>query len=400
MKLITATAAAFVLVLAAPLAMFFPVFGQTGRAIFTRWATSLLGSVVAKLIYSALLGIVLLGSTILGTAIGGSSAPLGLVAVMAFWWAVFLSRDKYLAVFQIDPVAEHDTSPYRMLAGGYLGYRVAKAASGAVGNIRSEHRERAQHRTERETRRRREGAERGLDRQAHERLDVATANATERQSVRERNEREARSLREDREVQALREDPGSLSEEARQSAGAKQVRLTELDRRLQETSTQARADRRLVERVRSNEAAGIPAHGKAELEGAREAIRREASLPLDAPEHRWRAQAAGRDPDTPEGREAIATGVAEARSASEEISAARLEQVDVHRPVRSAGDQRRPTSALRRERRGGEEAREPRPIDVDPARPPGGEPRGADDAQAPAIPRSRRRSRVRDWLSR
>ncbi|MBS1884739.1 MAG: hypothetical protein JSS97_17460, partial [Actinobacteria bacterium] len=214
MKLVTATAAAFVLVLAAPLAMFFPVFGQTGRAIFTRWATSLLGAVVAKLIYSALLGIVLLGSTILGTAIGGSSAPLGLVAVMAFWWAVFLSRDRYLAVFQIDPIGERGTGLYRTLAGGYLGYRVARAASGAVGNIRAEHRARSVQRSERETRRRQEGAERGLDRQAQERLDVATANATERQGARERTEREARSLREDREVQALREDPGSLSEEA------------------------------------------------------------------------------------------------------------------------------------------------------------------------------------------
>ncbi|HVX33963.1 MAG TPA: MAP7 domain-containing protein, partial [Solirubrobacterales bacterium] len=243
MKLVIATAAAFVLVLAAPLAMFFPVFGQTGRAIFTRWATSLLGSAVAKLIYSGLLGIVLLGSTILGTAIGGSSPTLGLVAVMAFWWAVFLSRDRYLAVFQIDPVAEHDTGPYRMLAGGYLGYRVAKAASGAVGNLRSEHRESSRHRSERETRRRQEGAERSLERQAHERLDVATQSAGERQTAREHSEREARSLREDGEVRALRDDPGSLSEEARESATAKQERLGEIERRLEATSTQARADR-------------------------------------------------------------------------------------------------------------------------------------------------------------
>ncbi|MBS1895431.1 MAG: hypothetical protein JST59_29375 [Actinobacteria bacterium] len=400
MKLVTATAAAFVLVLAAPLAMFFPVFGQTGRAIFTRWATSLLGSVVAKLIYSSLLGIVLLGSTILGSAIGGSSAPLGLVAVMAFWWAVFLSRDKYLAVFQIDPIGDRGTGLYRTLAGGYLGYRVAKAASGAVGNIRSEHRARSVQRSERETRRRQEGAERGLDRQAHERLDVATANAGERLDARERSEREARSLREDHEVRALRDDPGSLSEEAHRSASAKQVRLSELQRRLEETAPQARADRRLVDHVRANEAAGLPAHGKAELQGAREAIQREAHLPLDAPEHRWRAQAAGRDPATPEGRDAIAAGVAEARSASGELAAARLEQVDLHRPVRTRGDQRRPTSGLRRQRAPGEAAGDRRQGAEIPDRPPSGEWRPAEDPEEPGVPRPRRRSRVRDWLSR
>lgn len=399
MKLVTATAAAFVLVLAAPLAMFFPVFGQTGRAIFTRWATSLLGSVVAKLIYSGLLGIVLLGSTILGTSVGGSSPTLGLVAVMAFWWAVFLSRDKYLAVFQIDPIGERGSGLYRTLAGGYLGYRVARAASGAVGNIRAEHRERSVQRSERETRRRQESAERGLDRQAHERLEVATTNATERQDERARSEREARSLREDSEVQALRTDPASLSEEQRRSATSKQERLSRLERRLEETSTQSRADRRLVDHVRANEAAGLPPHGKAELQGAREAIRREAKLPPEAPEHRWRAQAAGHDPASPEGREAIAAGVAEARSAAGDLSAARLEQVDLHRPVRSRGDQRRPAGGLRRERPPGETRERAAGEDGGDRRSAAGEDRGR-GPQEPEIPRARRRSRVRDWLSR
>jgi hypothetical protein len=379
MKLVMATASAFVLVLATPLAMFFPVFGQTGRTIFTRWATSLIGAVVAKLIYSGLLGIVLLGSSVIGRAIGASSPTLGLVAVMAFWWAVFLSRDKYLAVFQIDPINDRGAGLYRTLAGGYLGYRVAKAASSAVGNFRAERRERARHQHDQESHQRRKGADRNLDAQAHQRLDVATANASSRQSSRAEQESEARSLREDPDVQSLRQDPSSLSEEARQGAATKTARLKELQRHLQASQPQAQADRRLLNRVRANESAGVPPHGKDEIQGAREAIRCEAALPVDAPEHRWRAQAAGKDPTTPEGREAIGASLATTRSAVGAISTERLDQVDLHRPRPSHGDQRRPTSGLRRDVR-----RSPS------AQPPG----------SPATPRAQRRRRMRDWLSR
>jgi hypothetical protein len=379
MKLVMATASAFVLVLATPLAMFFPVFGQTGRTIFTRWATSLIGAVVAKLIYSGLLGVILLGSSVIGSAIGASSPTLGLVAVMAFWWAVFLSRDKYLAVFQIDPVNDRGAGLYRTLAGGYLGYRVAKAATSAVGNFRAERRERARQHRDEEARVRRRGAEHNLDAQAHQRLDVASANATKRESARSDQEREARALREDPDVQALRQDPSSLPEEARQSAATKTARLKELQRHLQASRPQAQADRRLLNRVRANEAAGLPPYGKADVQGAREAIRREASLPIDAPEHRWRAQAAGKDPASPEGREAIAASLATTRSSVGTMSSERLEQVDLHRSRSSHGDQRRPTSGLRREQPKAPSAGVPGPQHT---------------------PRPQRRRRVRNWLSR
>lgn len=376
MKLVMATASAFVLVLSAPLAMFFPVFGQTGRAIFTRWATSLIGAIVAKLIYSGLLGVVLLGSSVIGQAIGHSSPTLGLVAVMAFWWAVFLSRDKYLAVFQIDPQGDRGGGLYRTLAGGYLGYRVAKAAKSAVGNFRAERQERSRQRLAEQAQARGKAADRDLDEQAHQRLDVATAEATSREQTRSGNERQARALREDPEVQQLHQDPASLAEPARQSAAAKAARLKTLQGELRASRPQSQADRRLLNRVRANEAAGLPPHGRAEVQGAREAIRREASLPIDAPEHRWRAKAEGKDPLSPEGREAIAESLAATRSAAGATSRERLDQVDLHRTRPGRGDQRRPTSGLRREER----------------KPP--------PSKASAGPRPRRRRRVRDWLSR
>ncbi len=381
MKLVMATASSLVLVLATPLAMFLPVFGQAGRNAFTKWLTALLGAIVAKLVFSGLLGIVLLGSTVIGSAIGRSSPTLGLIAVMAFWWAVFLSRDRYLALFQVDPAGDRGAAGlYRALAGGYLGYRIARGAAGAVGNFREERRDRRRHHQDEEARRRQKGASDQLNGQAHQRLDVARANAESREGSRSAMDREIGDLRADPEVKSLREDPSSLDEPTRHSAATKAARLQELQRELQGSRPQAQADRRLLNRVRANEAAGLPVHGKAEIQGAREAIRREANLPVDAPEHRWRAQAAGNDPSSPEGRHAIAESLAATHSAVGAMSADRIEQVDIHRPRRSGGDQRRPSSGLGRK---------------------GGRGPSADDHGGQSSgSRPKRRSRARDWISR
>ena len=387
MKLVMATASAFILVLATPLAMFFPVFGRAGRAVFVKWATALLGAVVAKLIFSGLLGIVLLGSSVIGSSIGRSSPTLGLIATMAFWWAAFLSREKYLAVLQVNPVADQGMGVYRALAGGYLGYRVAKAAKGAIGSFREERSARSQRRrteesrTQAETRRKR--AEQRLDGQAHQRLDAETSEARSRESSRSATEREAQVLREDPDVRALRQDPERVPESARAPAQAKAARLSQLQKRLGASQAQSRSDRRLLERVRANEAAGLPRHGAAEIKEAKEAIRREASLPDDAREHRWRARAAGHEPESPEGREAIAQSLSTTREAIGTSAPERLEQVDLHRRRGSGGDQRRPESGLRR-----------------PARPPSG--KGSKDGtqKQPERPPAERRSRVRKWLSR
>jgi hypothetical protein len=63
------------------------------------------------------------------------------------------------------------------------------------------------------------------------------------------------------------------------------------------------------------------------------------------------------------------------------MSSERIEQVDLHRPRRSGGDQRRPTSGLRRN---------------EPQRAP------STNVGAEEAPRAKpqRRTRVRDWLSR
>ena len=60
-RLFTQAAIAFVLLLAAPFALFFPLLGDSGRRAFKTWGLTLLGALAAKVIYAAFLSLVLLG---------------------------------------------------------------------------------------------------------------------------------------------------------------------------------------------------------------------------------------------------------------------------------------------------------------------------------------------------
>ena len=74
-RLFTQAAIAFVLLLAAPFALFFPLLGDSGRRAFKTWGVTLLGAVVAKVVYGAFLSLVLLAAAILG-ATGGATGFL------------------------------------------------------------------------------------------------------------------------------------------------------------------------------------------------------------------------------------------------------------------------------------------------------------------------------------
>jgi hypothetical protein len=81
--------------LLAPAAVVAPALGDGGRAAFRGWAARLLGAVMAKLIYSFLLGVVLLMQQILMslTALGWWTQWL-LVTVL--WWGAFRHRHQVL----------------------------------------------------------------------------------------------------------------------------------------------------------------------------------------------------------------------------------------------------------------------------------------------------------------
>jgi hypothetical protein len=74
-----------------------PAFGEGGRALFRKWAGRLLGAVVAKLLFSFLLGVVLAVLTVLSdlTAIGWWTQWL---LMSAFWWGAYSHRHQALGL--------------------------------------------------------------------------------------------------------------------------------------------------------------------------------------------------------------------------------------------------------------------------------------------------------------
>jgi hypothetical protein len=104
-RLFTQAAIAFVLLLAAPFALFFPLLGDSGRRAFRRWGLALLGAIAAKVIYAAFLSIVLLGIVILGAVNGPAGSATGFLLSAAFAWAVFLKRAELIGWIN---VGEHE----------------------------------------------------------------------------------------------------------------------------------------------------------------------------------------------------------------------------------------------------------------------------------------------------
>ena len=132
LRLFTQAAVAFVLLLAAPLALFFPLLGDAGRRAFRTWGLTLFGATVAKVIYAAFLSVVLLGIAILGDS--GPSPATGFLLSAAFAWAVFLKRAEivgWLSIGEPDRQAHHGVAP--TLAALTIARRLSRSATGTGG---------------------------------------------------------------------------------------------------------------------------------------------------------------------------------------------------------------------------------------------------------------------------
>jgi hypothetical protein len=129
-RLFTQAAIAFVLLLAAPFALFFPLLGDSGRRAFQTWALTLLGAVLAKVIYAAFLSIVLLGIAILGRVEGSGGSATGFLLSCAFTWAVFLKRTDLIGLLSI---GEHEHHSHLGL-GGIAALGAARAVSRSAGD--------------------------------------------------------------------------------------------------------------------------------------------------------------------------------------------------------------------------------------------------------------------------
>ena len=131
-RLLTQAAIAFVLLLALPFALFFPLLGDWGRRSARRYGLALLGAVLAKLLYAAFLAVVLTGIVVLSSVEGSAGSATGFLLSAAFAWAVFLRRHELIGWIT---VGEHERLAglgVGGLAGFALGRRAARAPARAV----------------------------------------------------------------------------------------------------------------------------------------------------------------------------------------------------------------------------------------------------------------------------
>jgi hypothetical protein len=133
LRLFTQAAIGFVLLLAAPLALFFPLLGDSGRRAFKTWGLTLLGATLAKVIYAAFLSIVLMGIETLGRP-GGA---IGFLLASAFCWTVFLKRAELIKLMSIGGNGDGlgPLSVPSQIAALALGRRVWRTTKGAVGGL-------------------------------------------------------------------------------------------------------------------------------------------------------------------------------------------------------------------------------------------------------------------------
>ena len=123
LRLILQATVGFALLLAAPVALLFPAFGEHGRESFALWGKALLGALISKVIYASFLAVVVLGLGLIGS-LGGTSWGLAWVLQAVFAWGVFLKRGHILNVASIGPDRRQDTTRAGLI--GYLGYRLGR----------------------------------------------------------------------------------------------------------------------------------------------------------------------------------------------------------------------------------------------------------------------------------
>jgi hypothetical protein len=95
LRLLTSALFSLLYLMLAPAVVLAPALGETGRAVFRKWAAKLLGAVVSKLLFSFLLGAILAILGILANleALGWWTQWL---LMSAFWWGAFMQRHEAL----------------------------------------------------------------------------------------------------------------------------------------------------------------------------------------------------------------------------------------------------------------------------------------------------------------
>lgn len=129
LQLLMAALFSVLILLLAPIAVLAPTLGDGGRAIFTGWATRLLGAVTSRLLFSFLLGALLsMQRTIASLAVLGWWTQWLLFSAM--WWMAFLRRHQAAAILREGAAARHRGAggPPHSAAGHGAGSRMARLA--------------------------------------------------------------------------------------------------------------------------------------------------------------------------------------------------------------------------------------------------------------------------------
>lgn len=336
-RLFVQAAVAFVLVLMTPLALFLPAFGESGRRGFAFWGLTLLGALIAKLVYAAILAVVLFATTLVASLVrggGGVGALMAFLVMAALWWAVFLKREQLIATISLPEAGRGggggDSGALEGITGLYGGIRIGRALArplgaavggGAAGAAAGGFLARGGADRAEGTRRVASGQ---LDERAGRRLDARLGTEREiadRQAERRREFARVGSERReflDRAAMLGGSGGGGGAEAERADAMVRAQRLGERQRELREQMAKdgdrARAAQEFVERAEGRERASGRRWSERDLAGARELIRREADRPLESGAHGWRV---GMSPAAYEGLQGREREQAHARVARE-----------------------------------------------------------------------------------
>jgi len=122
-RLLLQTCMGLLLLFLTPITLIFPAFGENGRAMFATWGKSLLGAMIGKAFYAAMLAAAVTGSSAISLLAGhGASFGIAFLLLASFWWAIFLKRNEVLALVQ--------AGPRNALADPERGHVAARAAAG------------------------------------------------------------------------------------------------------------------------------------------------------------------------------------------------------------------------------------------------------------------------------
>jgi hypothetical protein len=120
-KLMLAAIFTLVLLLAAPVMLVVPAFGDAGRNAFLTWLKRLGGAIAAKLIYALLLAMVILIAGVIASLDGIGWYPKWML-LMVFWWGVLIKRKDLVGFVMPSNGANSGLG----IAKAYFGYRAVK----------------------------------------------------------------------------------------------------------------------------------------------------------------------------------------------------------------------------------------------------------------------------------